>query len=40
MSIPGQILAGLSLLMITGSAIILAWHDGAQAYFMTLPGGG
>lgn len=40
MSMPGQILAGLSLLMITGSAIILAWRDGAQAYFMTLPGGG
>ncbi|WP_428493245.1 flagellar biosynthetic protein FliR [Rhodopila sp.] len=39
MSMPGQILAGLSLLVITGSAIILAWQDGAQAYFLALPGG-
>lgn len=37
-SMPGQILMGLGLLMITGGAIILAWHDGTQAYFMTLPG--
>ena len=40
MSMPGQILAGLALLMITGSAIILAWQEGAQAYFIALPGGG
>jgi flagellar biosynthetic protein FliR len=39
-SMPGQILAGLALLMITGSAIILAWRDGAQAYLTALPGGG
>jgi flagellar biosynthetic protein FliR len=39
-SMPGQIMAGLALLMITGSAIILAWRDSAQAYFITLPGGG
>jgi flagellar biosynthesis protein FliR len=39
-SMPGQILAGLVLLMITGSAILLAWRDGSQAYFVALPGGG
>jgi len=39
-SMPGQIMAGLALLMITGSAIILAWCDGVQAYFVALPGGG
>ena len=39
-SMPGQIMAGLGLLMITVSAIILAWHDGAQAYLIALPGGG
>jgi flagellar biosynthetic protein FliR len=38
-SMPGQILAGLALLMITGSTIILAWRDGVQAYFTSLPGG-
>lgn len=39
-SMPGQIMAGLALLIITSSAIILAWRDGAQAYFATLPGAG
>jgi flagellar biosynthesis protein FliR len=39
-SMPGQILAGLVLLMVTGSAILLAWRDGTQAYFIALPGGG
>jgi len=39
-SMPGQILAGLTLLMLTGSAIILAWLDGAQTYFIALPGSG
>jgi flagellar biosynthetic protein FliR len=39
-SMPGQIMAGIALLMLTGSAIILAWRDGAQAYFFTLPGSG
>ena len=39
-SMPGQIMAGLALLMMTGSAIIFAWRDGAQAYFIALPGGG
>ncbi|MGD0105123.1 MAG: flagellar biosynthetic protein FliR [Rhodopila sp.] len=39
-SMPGQIMAGLALLMITGSAIILAWCDGVEAYFVALPGGG
>jgi flagellar biosynthetic protein FliR len=39
-SMPGQIVTGLALLTITGSAIILAWREGAQAYFIGLPGGG
>jgi flagellar biosynthetic protein FliR len=39
-SMPGQIMLGLALLTITGSAMILAWRDGTQAYFMALPGGG
>jgi flagellar biosynthetic protein FliR len=39
-SMPGQILLGFGLLMITGSAIILAWREGVQAYFIALPGGG
>jgi flagellar biosynthesis protein FliR len=39
-SMPGQIMTGLALLMITGSAIILAWREGTQAYLIGLPGGG
>jgi flagellar biosynthetic protein FliR len=39
-SMPGQIITGLALLTITGSAIILAWREGTQAYFIGLPGGG
>jgi flagellar biosynthesis protein FliR len=39
-SMPGQIMAGLALLVLTGSAIILAWRDGAQAYLIGLPGTG
>jgi flagellar biosynthetic protein FliR len=39
-SIPGQIMTGLALLAITGSAIILAWHDSAQAFLLALPGSG
>jgi flagellar biosynthetic protein FliR len=39
-SIPGQIMAGLALLAITGSAIILAWHDSAEVFLLTLPGSG
>jgi flagellar biosynthesis protein FliR len=39
-SMPGQIMAGLALLMLTGGTIILAWLDGAQAYLIALPGGG
>ncbi|MDR3532671.1 MAG: flagellar biosynthetic protein FliR, partial [Rhodopila sp.] len=39
-SMPGQILAGLALLMVTGSAIILAWRASAQAFLIALPGGG
>lgn len=39
-SMPGQIMAGLALLMLTGSTIILAWRGGMQAFFIALPGGG
>lgn len=39
-SMPGEIMLGLALLMFTGSAIILAWRGSAQAYFVALPGGG
>jgi flagellar biosynthetic protein FliR len=39
-SMPGQIMTGLALLAICGSAIILSWRDGVQAFFMALPGGG
>jgi flagellar biosynthetic protein FliR len=39
-SMPGQIMAGLALLMISGSTILLAWSDGTQAFFIALPGGG
>jgi flagellar biosynthetic protein FliR len=39
-SIPGQIMTGLALLAITGSAIILAWHDSAEVFLLTLPGSG
>lgn len=37
-SMPGQILGGLALLMVTGSAIILAWRDSAQSVLGLLPG--
>ena len=37
-SMPGQILGGLALLMITGSAIIHAWRDSAQSFMGVLPG--
>jgi flagellar biosynthesis protein FliR len=37
-SMPGQILGGLALLMITGSAIILAWRDNAESFLGLLPG--
>jgi hypothetical protein len=33
-------MAGLALLMISGSTILLAWSDGTQAFFIALPGGG
>jgi flagellar biosynthetic protein FliR len=39
-SMPGQIMVGLGLLLIIGGTIILAWRDGTQAYFLALPGGG
>ena len=37
-SMPGQILGGLALLMLTGSAIILAWRDSAESFLGLLPG--
>jgi flagellar biosynthetic protein FliR len=37
-SMPGQILGGLALLMVTGSAILLAWRDSAQSFLAMLPG--
>jgi flagellar biosynthetic protein FliR len=39
-SMPGQIMAGLALLAFTCGAIILAWHDRAEAFLLALPGGG
>jgi flagellar biosynthetic protein FliR len=39
-STPGQILTGLTLLMITASAMILAWSNNARTFFGGLPGGG
>jgi flagellar biosynthetic protein FliR len=39
-SMPGQILAGLALLAITGNAILLAWRQAIESYFMSLPGAG
>ena len=39
-SMPGQIMSGLAVLMMTISAIILAWEDGVRAFFMALPGNG
>jgi flagellar biosynthetic protein FliR len=39
-SMPGQIMTGLALLMVTGGAILFAWRDGVQVYFVALPGGG
>ncbi len=35
---PGQIFLGLVLLMLTTSAIIMAWHDGARTFLNALPG--
>jgi len=37
-SMPGQILGGLVLLMITAGAIIDAWRDSAQSFMGLLPG--
>ncbi len=39
-SMPGQIVAGLALLMITASAMTLAWRESAQAFLSALPGSG
>jgi flagellar biosynthetic protein FliR len=37
-AMPAQILGGLALLMLTGSAIILAWRDRAESVLGLLPG--
>ena len=39
-SVPGQIMVGLALLMLTASAMTLVWRQSAQAFFGALPGGG
>lgn len=39
-SMPGQILIGLVLMMLTAEAIITAWHGGAQAFMASMPGNG
>ena len=38
-SIPGQIVLGLSLLVVTASAMTFAWSNGVQAFFSALPFG-
>ncbi len=38
-SMPGQIVLGLSLLVVTASAMTFAWSDGVQAFFSALPPG-
>ncbi len=38
-SMPGQIVLGLALLMVTASAMTFAWSDGVQAFFSALPTG-
>jgi flagellar biosynthesis protein FliR len=37
-AMPAQILGGLALLMLTGSAIVLAWQDKAESVLSLLPG--
>jgi flagellar biosynthetic protein FliR len=39
-SMPGQILVGLTLLALTSSAIVLAWRNAVVAFMTTLPGNG
>ena len=39
-SMPGQIMTGLALLMLTASTMILVWKENVQAFFSTLPGSG
>ena len=38
-SMPGQIVLGLALLIVTVGAMNFAWSDGVQAFFHALPGG-
>jgi hypothetical protein len=37
---PGQIMLGLAVLMLTAGAMTLAWRESAQAFLGALPGGG
>ena len=39
-SMPGQIMLGLAVLMVTAGAMTLAWRESAQAFLGALPGGG
>jgi flagellar biosynthetic protein FliR len=39
-SMPGQIMLGLAVLMLTAGAMTLAWRESAQAFLGALPGGG
>lgn len=39
-SMPGQIMTGLALLMMTASTMILVWKESVRAFFSALPGGG
>jgi flagellar biosynthetic protein FliR len=38
-SMPGQIVLGLALLIVTTSAMTFAWSDGVRAFFSALPTG-
>jgi flagellar biosynthetic protein FliR len=37
-AMPAQILGGLALLALTGSAILLAWRERAESVLSQLPG--
>lgn len=38
-SMPGQIVIGLALLIASGGAVILAWQQNVQSFLVALPGG-
>ncbi len=39
-ALPGQILGGLVLLAVVGGGMVVAWHDGVEAFLGNLPGPG